>query len=109
MGSGIPPLPTSLVLKGARQMKYPSDHDGKSKTASAVDQEHYPEQNEVENQGFEAETGPTHDQIAARAREIWKARGEREGSAEQDWLQAEAELQAATDSLNTIQSTARRA
>ena len=30
-------------------MKYPSDRDGKSKTASAVDQEHYPEQHEVEN------------------------------------------------------------
>ena len=30
-------------------VKYPSDRDGKSKTASAVDQEHYPEQHEVEN------------------------------------------------------------
>jgi Protein of unknown function (DUF2934) len=73
-------------------MKYPSDQDGKSKTASAVDQGHYPEQDEVENQEPEREALPTHDQIADRARELWKARGDREGSAEQDWLQAEAEL-----------------
>ena len=31
-------------------MKPVSDRDGKSKTASAVDAEHYPEQNEVDNQ-----------------------------------------------------------
>ena len=30
-------------------MKYPTDRDGKSKTSSGADQEHYPEQNEVEN------------------------------------------------------------
>ena len=73
-------------------MKYTSDHDGKSKTASAVDQIHYPEQDEVENQESAAEL-PTHDQIAERARELWRARGEdSEGSAEQDWFQAEAEL-----------------
>jgi hypothetical protein len=30
-------------------MKPVTDRDGKSKTASAVDAEHYPEQNEVEN------------------------------------------------------------
>jgi hypothetical protein len=34
---------------GVYPLRYPSDRDGKSKTASAVDQEHYPEQHEVEN------------------------------------------------------------
>jgi len=31
-------------------MKPVTDRDGKSKTASGVDAEHYPEQNEVDNQ-----------------------------------------------------------
>ena len=82
-------------------MKYPSDQDGKSKTSSAVDQDHYPEQNEVENQGSGSDANPTHDQIADRAREIWNARGDREGSAEHDWLQAEAELR--TRSTGSVQ------
>jgi hypothetical protein len=39
-----------LPMNGVSPVKkYPSDHDGKSKTASAVDQDHYPEQHEVEN------------------------------------------------------------
>jgi len=29
-------------------MRKPTDRDGKSKTASAVDRDHYPEQNEVD-------------------------------------------------------------
>ena len=74
-------------------MNYPSDRDGKSKTASAVDQEHYPEQNEVEMPPSEAGSRPTHDQVAERAFHLWHARGCPDGSAEQDWLQAEAELQ----------------
>ncbi len=74
-------------------MKYPTDRDGKSKTASAVDQKHYPEQNEVEIEPSEADSLPSHDQIAVKAFELWQARGCPDGSAEQDWLQAEAELQ----------------
>lgn len=37
-------------------------------------------------------SGPTHEQIARRAYEIFLARGGRHGSAEQDWHQAEREL-----------------
>lgn len=36
--------------------------------------------------------GPTHEQIARRAYEIFLARGGAQGSAEQDWHQAEREL-----------------
>lgn len=69
-------------------MKQPTDHDGKSKTASAVDDGHYPEQNEVTNPNNE----PTHAQIAARAQELWRKRGCQDGFAERDWLEAEREL-----------------
>ena len=72
-------------------MKYVTDRDGKSKTASAVDQEHYPEQNEVANPES-GEFPPTHEEIALRAFELWRARGCPEGSPEIDWLQAEKEL-----------------
>ena len=89
-------------------MKYNTDHDGKSKTASAVDQEHYPEQHEVKNSDFEASSHLTHDVIAARAHELWRARGRQEGSAEQDWLEAEAELRANIASRNVLQSTANK-
>ena len=75
-------------------MKYPSDRDGKSKTASAVDQKHYTEQNEAQAPRSEMNGHPTHQQIAERAFHLWNARGCPDGSAEQDWLQAEAELAA---------------
>ena len=48
----------------------------------------------------------THDEIAARAYELWHARGRQNGSAEQDWLEAEAELRANRESRNVLQSTA---
>ena len=67
-----------------------TDRDGKSKTASAVDAEHYPEQNEVNEDGL----FPNVEQIARRAHELWIMRGCPEGSAEQDWFQAEQELKA---------------
>lgn len=91
------------------ESKPPSDHDGKSKTASAVDAARYPEQNEIQNRGFE-ELGslPTHEQIARRAFALWQARGCPDGSETEDWLQAEEELRAALNSRNAIQSTARR-
>ena len=87
-------------------MKYTSDRDGKSKTASAVDQEHYPEQHEVENFGSEADPYPTNEQIAQRAFELWQSRGCPEGSAEEDWRQAEAELQSKAAARDSRQSTA---
>jgi hypothetical protein len=39
-----------------------------------------------------ARTGPTHEQIARRAYEIFQARGGQPGNPEQDWHQAEREL-----------------
>jgi Protein of unknown function (DUF2934) len=39
-----------------------------------------------------AKTGPSHDDIAARAYQIYQARGYTPGDPLQDWLQAEREL-----------------
>ena len=72
-------------------MSYTTDHDGKSKTASGVDADHYPEQNEVKN--LELEKGlPGHAEISKRAFEIWIERGRPKNSEEHDWRQAEDEL-----------------
>jgi hypothetical protein len=80
-------------------VKYNTDQDGKSKTASAVDQQHYPEQHEVKNPDLGVPGHLTHDE---------HARGRQEGSAEQDWLEAEAELRAYRESRNVLQSTANK-
>jgi len=39
-----------------------------------------------------AHAGPTHAQIAQRAREIWERNGRRSGEDEKNWREAEAEL-----------------
>ncbi|HVG58963.1 MAG TPA: DUF2934 domain-containing protein [Hyalangium sp.] len=39
-----------------------------------------------------ARNGPSHEQIARRAYEIFMARGNKQGDPEQDWFQAEREL-----------------
>lgn len=44
-----------------------TDRDGKSKTASAVDAEHYPEQNEVPAEHPLVSDGPDIERIKARA------------------------------------------
>ena len=36
--------------------------------------------------------GPTHEQIAQRAREVWERHGRRHGEDEKNWREAEAEL-----------------
>jgi len=67
--------------------KYVTDRDVPS---SAVDQALYAEQNEVPNpelSGLQA----THEEIALRAFELWRARGYFEGSSEIDWFRAEQE------------------
>jgi Protein of unknown function (DUF2934) len=74
----------------------PTDRDGKSKTASAVDAEHYPEQNEVD--GEHAFSGHQHQEIAQRAYELWLQRGSRDGYHRSDWFDAEEELRAAKNS-----------
>jgi hypothetical protein len=86
-----------------------TDHDGKSKTASAVDGAHYPEQNEVDRSGFDGESLPMREHIAARAFELWLDRGCPTGSPEVDWEQAEDELRAAAISRNAIHSSAGKA
>ena len=83
-------------------MKLRTDRDGKSKTASAVDSEHYPEQHEVDDPAFTA--APTREEISLRAWELWQEHGCPNGSADSDWLEAERELAALADSRNVLNS-----
>ena len=69
-----------------------TDRDGKSKTASAVDAEHYPEQNEVPARHPLVPNGPEIQEIRERAFELWCERGCPDGSADEDWHRAEREL-----------------
>lgn len=69
-----------------------TDRDGKSKTASAVDAEHYPEQNEVPVKHPLVQNGPEMREIRERAYELWCERGCPDGSADEDWYSAEREL-----------------
>ena len=63
----------------AKRAKYPIDQDGKSKTASGVDQTRYPEQHEVSshNGGAHGADGVSLDpqEVARRAYELWMQRG----------------------------------
>jgi|HubBroStandDraft_5_1064220.scaffolds.fasta_scaffold164601_2 hypothetical protein len=70
-------------------MDHNADHDGKSKTSSAVDGKHYPD---IQSQ--EDHLLPTHSQIAALAHQIWLQQGSPGGSADDDWLEAERRLMA---------------
>jgi hypothetical protein len=69
-----------------------TDRDGKSKTASAVDAEHYPEQNEVQKEHPLVSDGPDIEAIKMRAHELWVERGCPHDSADEDWHRAEREL-----------------
>lgn len=71
-----------------------TDRDGKSKTASAVDTKHYPEQNEVPEKHALASDGPDIEGIKTRAYQLWIERGSPHGSADEDWHRAEQELRA---------------
>lgn len=71
-----------------------TDRDGKSKTASAVDAKHYPEQNEVAEKHPLVSDGPDIQEIEMRAYQLWIERGSPHGSADQDWHRAEQELRA---------------
>jgi hypothetical protein len=51
-----------------------TDRDGKSKTASAVDAQHYPEQNEVPNEHPLVSDGRDIEEIKARAYELRELR-----------------------------------
>jgi hypothetical protein len=81
------------------------DHDGKSKTASAVDEGHYPEINtDAAEQPQDPGHPPTEDEIAERAHQIWLERGCPSGSAVQDWQEAERQLRLAHTSKVQIRT-----
>ena len=71
-----------------------TDRDGKSKTASAVDAKHYPEQNEVAEKDALVTKDPEIQEIEMLAYQLWIERGSPHGSSDQDWHRAEQELRA---------------
>jgi hypothetical protein len=71
-------------------MDHFGDHDGKSKTSSAVDQDHYPDGNSEESSV--AAQGPSESEIARVAYRIWEERGRPNGGHDQDWAEAERQL-----------------
>jgi hypothetical protein len=71
-----------------------TDRDGKSKTASAVDAQHYPEQNEVAEKDALVSDSPDIRELEMLAYQLWIERGSPHGSADQDWHRAEQELRA---------------
>jgi hypothetical protein len=74
------------------------DHDGKSKTASAVDSAHYPE---IDSIGSSQE--PAHGDIAQLAHELWVQQGRPSDSSERDWLEAETQLRRSRTSRASLQ------
>jgi len=84
-------------------MKSRTDQDGKSKTASAVDGTHYPEQHEVV---MEPRREADHHDIAELAYHLWMERGQPDGSAEQDWYEAAEMLRGKVNSSNALKSSA---
>lgn len=73
-------------------MSQPADQDGKSRTASAVDADHYPPIDQKAHQPPEPSAVPTQEQIAERAYHRWLEGGCREGSDQEHWLEAEREM-----------------
>jgi hypothetical protein len=84
--------PSLTFRKKEAIVEHFGDHDGKSKTSSAVDAEHYPDGGEQEN--IEDANRPSYAEIAAVAHRIWEQRGRPSDSHEQDWLEAERQLRA---------------
>jgi hypothetical protein len=75
------------------------DHDGKSKTASAVDADQYPEMDSSPK-----DSGLAHRDIARFAHDLWVQRGCPSNSSERDWLEAEEQLRKAESSRNQLQN-----
>lgn len=71
------------------------DHDGKSKTSSAVDWERYPRPGAELH--LQAGNAPTQREIAALAYQIWERHGRPHGSHERDWFEAEHQLKTKAD------------
>jgi hypothetical protein len=70
-----------------------ADRDGKSKTSSAVDADHYPDIKPKAD--HEAAVGPFQVEIEKLAYHLWEKRGRPTDSHEEDWLEAERQLRAA--------------
>ena len=70
------------------------DRDGKSKTSSAVDADHYPDAKPPEAD-HEVASGPFQVDIEKLAFHLWEKRGRPADSHEEDWLEAERQLRAA--------------
>ncbi len=94
-------------------MQHIGDRDGKSKTSSAVDAEHYPDSNgqqeEGERQLRERDSAFSHSEVAALAYKIWQQSGRPAGSHEQDWLEAERQLAEARHNRTDAQTMAAQA
>jgi hypothetical protein len=88
----IPPTERKSLLK--------TDHDGKSQTASAVDQAHYPEP--ADGALPESSIEPSETEIAARAHKIWVERGKPAHSEEENWREARQQLLAAGRSKTAV-------
>ena len=73
-------------------MPHFGDQEGKSRTASAVDGDHYPPISKKDHDPPDSFALPTAVEIAERAYHLWCERGCQEGSAEQNWLEAERAL-----------------
>ncbi|MGA3185614.1 MAG: DUF2934 domain-containing protein [Bryobacteraceae bacterium] len=82
------------------------DQDGKSKTASAVDEKHYPAMGQSDHKSPPAPAASISSQeIAERAHQIWIHKGRPANSAEEDWIEAERELHDAQLSRRLTQMT----
>jgi len=80
-------------------VEQPSDHDEKSKTASATGAGSYPEQHEVAQQEL-PRFEDTRDEVSRLAYELWRRKGCPTGSAEEDWFEAVEQLRAKANSHN---------
>lgn len=80
--------------KSGQTQASPRNRDEAPAPAPTLDE---PGHRSATGQGIPAPTisateGLSHDRIAARAYELWKARGRTDGSDLEDWLKAETEL-----------------
>jgi hypothetical protein len=74
--------------RGARSTK----GRGEQETGVAVQEVPQVKRGEVVERPGAARTGPTHEQVAERAQEIWRRHGCPPGEDRENWFEAEAEL-----------------